>query len=273
MVKPKATIRPYKPDDEKLVRFTFGKAIMEGLAVANKRAALHPFTLSIWVAISCVMIQFMAWWPNTQHGWIGWLSPLPAFGCWGVPILFALDWLHRPYFEDLTTDVLHRPDVADIQKYYSRSPSSGLFILEYGTKFIGLVAIDASKDSQSDQSFVKKDEDGKLLADKSKNFYSSGTSSTATIRHFFVDEPYRTSEVQDDLLEFAVRHAFTTTQDVNVIKVSATTLHDYAHRSLGRLGFTVEKHVRKIGVYGWSLDIMSLEKARWKKDESKRSST
>ncbi|KAF9241323.1 hypothetical protein BU15DRAFT_87245 [Melanogaster broomeanus] len=254
MVKPKATIRPYKPDDEKLVRFTFGKAIMEGLAVANKRAALHPFTLSIWVAISCIMIQFMAWWPNTQHGWIGWLSPLPAFGCWGVPILFALDW----YILRLTC--LHRPDVADIQKYYSRSPSSGLFILEYGTKFIGL-------------SFVKKDEDGKLLADKSKNFYSSGTSSTATIRHFFVDEPYRTSEVQDDLLEFAVRHAFTTTQDVNVIKVSATTLHDYAHRSLGRLGFTVEKHVRKIGVYGWSLDIMSLEKARWKKDESKRSST
>lgn len=37
MVEPKAIIRTYKPDDEKLVKFMLGLAAMEGLAVANKR--------------------------------------------------------------------------------------------------------------------------------------------------------------------------------------------------------------------------------------------
>ncbi|KAF9229336.1 hypothetical protein BS17DRAFT_792287 [Gyrodon lividus] len=273
MVEPKATIRLYRSDDEKLVKFTLGKAVMEGLAIANRRAAFHLLTLSIWVGLSCIMTQLLGWWPRPEHGWIGWLSPLPAFGCWGVPILFAIDWINRPYFEELTSDVLHRPDVADIQKYYTRSPSSGLFILEYGSKFIGLIAIDASTDSRSGQSFVKKNRDGKFLADKSKDFYSKGTSSTATIRHFYVEEPFRKSEVQNDLLEFAARHVFTMAQDVKGLETSATSLLDYVYKSLSELGFTVQKHVGKIGVYGWRLDIMSLEKARWNKDESKRSSS
>ncbi|KIK82928.1 hypothetical protein PAXRUDRAFT_153398 [Paxillus rubicundulus Ve08.2h10] len=272
MVDHEAVIRPYRSDDEKLVKFTVGKAVMEALAVANRRAAFHPLTLSVWVAASCIMIQSLGWWPEPEHGWLGWLSPLPAFGCLGFAILFALDWINRPYFEELTSDVLHRPDLADIHKYYARSPSSGIFILEYGSRFIGLIAIDASTDSRSNQSFVKKTEDGKFFADKSKDFYSKGTTSTATIRHFYVEEPFRKSEVQNDLLQFAARHAFTMAEDVQGLETLATPLLDYVYRSLGELGFTVEKHISKVGVYGWTLDLMSLEKVRWKEDEGKRPS-
>lgn len=41
MAEPKAIIRTYKPDDEKLVKFTFGLAAMEGLTVANRKSRLE----------------------------------------------------------------------------------------------------------------------------------------------------------------------------------------------------------------------------------------
>jgi hypothetical protein len=45
MVEHEAVIRPYRSDDEKLVKFTVGKAIMEALAVANRRGA--PFLIPL----------------------------------------------------------------------------------------------------------------------------------------------------------------------------------------------------------------------------------
>lgn len=167
---------------------------------------------------------------------------------------------------------MHRPDFADLQKYYARSPSSGIFILEYGSKFVGLIAIDASKDSQSDQALVKKTEKGYILVDKTKNFYSEGTSSVANIRHFYVEERFRKSNVQQDMLAFAARHVFTTTQDVKVLKASATPLLDYKYNCLRNLGFSVEKQAGKLGVLGWRIDAMSMERARWERDQNKDSS-
>lgn len=166
---------------------------------------------------------------------------------------------------------MHRPDFANLQKYYARSPSSGLFILEYDNNFIGLVAIDASKDSQSEQVFVKKTEHGHILADQTKNFYSSGTSSVATIRHFYVEERFRKSNVQQDMLAFAARHAFTMAQDIKVLNASGTPLLGYKYNSLRELGFSVGKQIGKLGILGWKVDEMSLERARWERDQSKDS--
>lgn len=168
---------------------------------------------------------------------------------------------------------MHRPDFANLQKYYARSPSSGLFILEYDSKFVGLVAIDASKDSQSEQGFVKKTKQGhNILADKTKNFYSSGTSSVATIRHFYVEERFRKSNVQQDILAFAARHVFTMTKDVKSLKVSATPLLGYKYGCLHESGFSVEKQAGKLGILSWRVDAMSLERARWERNWSKDSS-
>lgn len=168
---------------------------------------------------------------------------------------------------------MRRPDFANLQKYYGRSPSSGLFILEYGGKFIGIVAIDASKDSQSEESFVKKTEQGHILADQTKNFYTSGTSSVASIRHFYVEEQFRKSNVQQDILAFAARHVFTTAQDVKVLKSLATPLLGYKYDSLRELGFSIEKQAGKLGIFGWKVDAMSLERARWETEKGKESST
>ncbi|KAG9314404.1 hypothetical protein JVU11DRAFT_5201 [Chiua virens] len=272
MVEPRAIIRPYKPDDEKLVKFTLGLAAMEGLAVANRQAAFHPLTLSLWVALSCIMIQLLHWWPKQEYGWLGWLLPLPAFGCWGVPVLFAIDWINRPYFEEVATDLMHRADFADL-KYYARSPSSGLFILEYGDKFVGLVAIDASTDSQSEERIVKKNKKGRIqVVDKHRDFYSTGTSSVATIRHFFVEERFRKSDVQQDILEFAARHVFSKSKQVKILKASSTPLVGYKYNAFRKLGLSVEKQSGKVGILGWRVDMMSLERAKWEENQNKESS-
>ncbi|KAH7883638.1 hypothetical protein F5I97DRAFT_1813751 [Phlebopus sp. FC_14] len=269
MVEPQARIRPYHPDDEKLVKFTIGKAAMEGLAVANRRAAMHPLTVSIWIALSCIMVELLGWWPKPEFGQLGFLSPLPAFGCWGVPILFAIDWINRPYFEELVTDVLHRPDLADIEKYYTRSRSSGFFILEHDNNFIGFIAVDASKDSQSVHSLIKKGEEGKVVQPNLKDLLSDGTSSMATIRHFYVEEPYRKAGAQDDLLRFALRHSFTSTDDVRSIQTTTSPLLGYVQRSVRDFGFRVERTDGEIGVYRWTLETVNLDKVRWDEKEKK----
>jgi len=40
---PNAQIRPYRPDDDKVVKFALGMAHTEGLAVANRRGMCFLF--------------------------------------------------------------------------------------------------------------------------------------------------------------------------------------------------------------------------------------
>ncbi|KAI6162218.1 hypothetical protein EDD17DRAFT_1729142 [Pisolithus thermaeus] len=258
MAAPNAQIRPYKLKDEKVVKFAIGKALMEGLTIANRRAVFHPFTLTMWVALSCIMIQYFSWWPNPEHGFLRFFSAVPAFACWAVPILAWIDWINRPYFEDATSDALHNLDVANIEEYYALSPSSGFFVLEYDGSIIGLVAIDASKNSQSNQSFK---EHNKVKEQK------RGTSSVAVIRHFYVEELFRKSNVQDDLVAFAVRHAFNSSGDVKEIRVVTSSLLGYVQESFGKLGFRIEGITTMKGVYSWTARTMNLRKTDWTKDK------
>ncbi|KAJ7706122.1 hypothetical protein B0H17DRAFT_1035808 [Mycena rosella] len=216
---PSATIRPFsKERDDKVAHFMVAKASMESLAAANRRAYYHPIILSIWVGISCAFIEYMQWWPNPQLSPLTYLSPLPAFASVFVPIMFLIDWLNRPYFEKLTQDVLRAPDMRDIQEYYSRSPASGFWIIDYDNRFVGLIAIDAS------------------IEDTSSNNRKATTSETATIRHFYVQEPYPAAGIQDDLLSHAI------------IKAPDSPLVPYARKSLKEAGF---------------LGIRSLQRAVW----------
>lgn len=258
MAAPNAQIRPYKLKDEKVVKFAIGKALMEGLTVANRRAVFHPFTLSMWVALSCIMIQYFGWWPNPEHGFLGFFSVVPAFACWAVPILALIDWINRPYFEDATSKALHCLDVANVEEYYARSPSSGFFVLEYDGSIIGLVAIDASKDSQSNQSFK---EHNKVKGQK------RGTSSVAVIRHFYVEELFRKANVQDDLVAFAVRHAFDSSGDVKDIRVVTSSLLGYVQESLGKFRFKMDGITRMKGVYSWTTGAMNLRRTDWIKEK------
>ncbi|KAF9822227.1 hypothetical protein IEO21_00221 [Rhodonia placenta] len=157
--------------------------------------------------------------------------------------MFLCDWLNRPTFEDRAQDDLRRPDLVDIPSYYSRSPSSGLWILELGDKFVGLIALDASSDSTSTETISTsappvKTRDGKVK-------YTKGTSSTATIRHFYVEELYRPAGIQHDLLTHAVRMAFSRDPKVQTIRASDTPLKPYVSEALRQARFQLEAKTEK----------------------------
>ncbi|EGN92965.1 hypothetical protein SERLA73DRAFT_116601 [Serpula lacrymans var. lacrymans S7.3] len=264
MAEKPACIRTLQPSDEKLVRFMIGKSIMEPLADANRRAVFHPLVISIWVALSSVMVQLLGWWPKPEYGWMTYLAPLPAFGSWGVAILFFLDWFNRPYFEDLLTLTLRKPDVGKIQEHYSLSPSSGFFILEYGGDFVGLIGIDASKESLQEKTIASM---GERLDSKNK-----ATSRIATIRHFHVEPPFRKAKIQNDLLKHALDHAFGASKTVQKVDGTDSPLVPYKTNCFKENGFGIEKTEGKLGLFGWALNLRTVDRATWEKAKKTRDS-
>ncbi|KAJ3507709.1 hypothetical protein NLJ89_g6151 [Agrocybe chaxingu] len=228
-----ARIRPYEPADKTLVQFMVSKANLQGLAVANNKVYTHPVTIAIWVALSSVFIHLMNWWPASLHGFMGYLKPIPAFASTAVPVMFFVDWINRPYFESLTQDVLRYTDMSDIPGYYSRSPASGLWLLEFGNTFVGLIGMDASPP--------------KKITGEQK------VPHTALVRHFHVEESFRRSNVQDDLLDYAVKHAFNTDPKLERIEATDSPLVPYLRTCLRAAGFELDHHTKKIGILQWNL--------------------
>ncbi|KAJ7038144.1 hypothetical protein C8F04DRAFT_1089685 [Mycena alexandri] len=238
-----ASIRPITDSDDTLIRFMVAKIYMGQLAAANRRAYAHPLVLAVWLGLSCVFVEYMHWWPKPRHGFIGYLTPFPAFASVLVPIMFLIDWVNRPYFEKLTQDALRAPDMKNITSYYSRSPASGFWIVDYGERFVGLIAIDAST-----------------------NPLASQTSQTAVIRHFFVQDPYPASGIQDDLLSHAVHQCFNANSGiVQRIIADDSPLVPYVRTSLKEAGFVLERHTQTVGAFRWKLGMRSLDRDVWEK--------
>ena len=153
--------------------------------------------------------------------------------------------INRPYFEDQAQEVLRAPDLHDISAHYSRDPGSGFWLLQYGDEIIGLIAVDASN---------KPD---KSSASKSKGI-------TATIRHFYVSEEYRSANTQEDLLEHAVKHAFSSNPKVQRIEAFDSPLVPYLRTCLRNAGFQLDHNTKKVGLFRWSLGVRYLNRNGWK---------
>ncbi|KAI0669948.1 hypothetical protein C8Q78DRAFT_1154555 [Trametes maxima] len=268
MVEPTARIRSVQTADEKLVRFIVGKSEMEPIAVANRKMYANPLVLALWVGLSSVFVQYMNWWPKPEeHGFMGYLSPIPAFGSLSFVFMFGIDWLNRWGFEDRSAHVLRRPDLIDIPAYYSRSPSSGFWILEYGDRFVGMIALDASLDAEADAQVelgtIKKDRTGQVKMSK-------GTAKIATIRHFYVDEPYRLVGMQDDLLEHALEHAFSADTKLEGVRAAESPLRRYIGDALRKHGFELEKKTERVGALRWQDSLRILNRSRWSRSSEKQ---
>ncbi|KIP11990.1 hypothetical protein PHLGIDRAFT_27606 [Phlebiopsis gigantea 11061_1 CR5-6] len=259
-----AKIRPYQPngDDQRLARFTVAKARMEGLAVANRKTYVDPRFLAVWVALASLLIQYLNWWPNPSLPWWTYLRPIPAFAAFLVPLMFIVDLSNRPYFDAETQKVLHQIDILDFHAYYARSPASGFWILEYGKKFVGLIAIDASLDSTSDKTVVSNGNPSQVAAVQ-KETSKRGTSEVATIRHFYVMEEYRSTLMQEDLLHFAVQQTFSMDRKVKKIKAADSTLEPWGGAAMTKEGFTTEKQLGKMGILGWAIRSRVLTREKW----------
>jgi len=160
--------------------------------------------------------------------------------------------------ESVAEKVLRRIDLLNIQSYYARSPASGLWLLEYGDKLIGLIAIDASPDATYDELFTEqKPEVLKARLNK------KGTSRVATIRHFFTEEAFKRVNIEDDLLQFAVESTFKD-RSVNAIRTLASPLRPGILSSLRRNKFSKGDRVETVGILGWEVNWYTLERSQWK---------
>ena len=165
--------------------------------------------------------------------------------------------MNRPFFEEATQELLKRPDMRDIQVHYSRSPASGFWVLEFGNKFIGIIAIDASPESSH-------------TSRRGKNYEGKGiTSPVPILRHLYVDEPYRAIGMQKDLIDHAVRHTFTSSTVVQSIEAADSPLIQYIRLGLREAGFELRKNTKTVGLLGWKLGGRMLERATWEKSTKK----
>ena len=160
---------------------------------------------------------------------------------------------NRNDFEKRAQEILRRQDAVDA-RYYAKASGSGLWIVEYGKKFVGLIAMDA-KGLEDDQKDIKSGKNVSKRTDRQPT--------QATIRHFYVDEPYRSTGVQDDLLAHAIRHTFET-QSIVTIKAEGNPLIPYVQKALRSAGFVQGDKLRSLGLFKWKLYEMVLDKARWK---------
>ncbi|KAG6902893.1 hypothetical protein C0995_010063 [Termitomyces sp. Mi166 len=240
-----AKIRRFVPSDDKLVRFVIGKAAMESLAVANRRAYMHPVVIAAWMLLSYTILNFMDLWPVQKDGFMGYLRPIPIMAASTVPIMFLIDWFNRPGFEQAAQEVLRGPDMNDMLTHYSRHPASGMWICEFGDLFVGLIALDANSE---------------IIATNEKKSPTS-----AIIRHFYIDEVYRSSGIQDDLLAHALRMAFDAEPALKAVSACDSQLIPYVRNCLRDASFVLEENMKKIGVFGWQLEKRSLFREEWEK--------
>lgn len=174
--------------------------------------------------------------------------------------------LNRPSIEENTEKTLRRPDLYKIDQYYTRSPSSGLYLLTISDKIIGLIALDASKSSTSESSIAPASA-APSATERKQMLESKGTASIATIRHFFVEEPYRPAKPEDDLLKLAVRRAFEGDKTVDRVRALGGRLRPTVEESLRRNGFVPGEKEGTLGFFKWETRWYTLTKKAWEATE------
>jgi len=150
--------------------------------------------------------------------------------------------------------VLRHGDLSDVQEYYSQTAASGFWLLEYGDTFVGLIAVDATQASRKE----KKTSQGETRPPR-----------TALIRHFYVEEAFRGSNIQNDLLKHAVSHAFEKDAKLERIEAPDSPLVSYLRPCLRSAGFELDHHTKKVGFLRWNLGTRYLERKDWNKWDSK----
>jgi GNAT superfamily N-acetyltransferase len=135
-----------------------------------------------------------------------------------------------------------------------------MWILEYDGLFVGLIGLDAAPPSNAST---------KTPNTRNRSRIASVTAERAEIRHFYVEEPYRKTNVQDDLLQHALTQAFEN-GNVKTVGAVASGLQSYISKSLVRAGFKYEDVVKKVGTLGWKIENMVLAREDWERRQGEK---
>ncbi|CAE6468876.1 unnamed protein product [Rhizoctonia solani] len=227
---PDIIIRPFdSKKDTKEVQMLVGMSAMEQLAIANRKSYSHPLLISVWVVFASVIIQVFHLWPSdSEPGWLGYLSPLPPIAGAAVPVLFAMDWLHRPHFEEMLKFRIKAFTKAALLSEPKSVSNKPLFlVMEYKNIPIGCAA---------------------LLPCDVKN-----TRPCYRLAHFHVDSPYRRAGVGHDLLSRVVQDL----ASADIIAVT-TPLTPYVAECLRGVGFKPNQE---------AVQLWNTERAKFDMDE------
>lgn len=208
-----------------------------------------------------------------------------------VPLMFLVDWsvhdglssipqvshsfsrFNRSAFEEKALDILRRRDLVDIPSYYSRSPSSGFWVLQYGKSVVAFIAVDASLDSTSDKAIPAASPPASGVSSPAPDTsnimdFTKGTSAVARIRHLYVEEPYRASAIalQEDLLTHALRNAFSE-KNIQTVVAEESPLLPYIGQALHRKRFKLQQRAGTVGIMKWQLSKRVLDRKDWQREE------
>jgi hypothetical protein len=133
--------------------------------------------------------------------------------------------------------------------YYTRSGTAGrgLWLLDFGDKFIGLVALD------------RESSDGEGNSGKGGD--------TATVRHLYVEEAYRSTEVQDDLLRHALGVAFGV-PDVQRVVLRSDGVQRYVDECAKRCALRAVDRGDAFGLRGWRPLTWEISREQWTSSSS-----
>lgn len=162
---------------------------------------------------------------------------------------------NRPQFLHELQRALTAPDLDDISKYYSRSPSSGFWLLRHGKRFVGMLAVDATPS--------EKHPSAKSPALNDATLHNQTTSSTATIRHFYIHSPYRNRKLEQDVLLIALRSTFRSSPAVQQVQIVDSPFASNVRESLRWAGFKRQNAIKSIGVFRWRYAIYTLSRERF----------
>lgn len=115
-------------------------------------------------------------------------------------------------------------------------------MLEYEGRNIGILALDAS------------DPNGENIKNPQPH--------KATIRHFYVADPYRQTGVHEDLLVHALNQAFTS-PDVSSVEANYSMLTPYIKKTLISHGFKISTSHRNGLFVSWEVGTAVLQRAVW----------
>ncbi|CAE7088709.1 unnamed protein product [Rhizoctonia solani] len=231
---PDIIIRPFDLKDTKEVQMLVGMSAMEQLAVANRKSYFHPLLISIWVVFASILIQVFRLWPtDSGPGWLNYLSPIPPIAGTAVPFLFAMDWLHRPHFEDMLKFRIKAFTKAALLSRTQSSSKKPLFlVMEYKKTPIGC-AILLPRDGENTRPCYR-------------------------LAHFHVDSPYRRAGVGHDLLSHVAQDLAKAKADIIAV---TSPLTPYVTECLRGVGFKPDQE---------AIQIWDTEKAKNDLDEQGR---
>ncbi|MBW0511959.1 hypothetical protein O181_051674 [Austropuccinia psidii MF-1] len=225
---PSASIRPYEHvKDFKFIKFLIGSAILSKTGAANQDLFWSTPFIYLWSIGFTIHTAFRLLFSSDSSHRLGILSPqslaleiicrLPIFVAPPLVLLLLFNWSHRNHFNSILIQTFSQDDLSDPVRYYQKNDQSGIWILDYDGRQLGVIAVDLIDGEPDD-----------ILADRK----------TMMIRHLAIAIDFKSVGIELDLLIHVLSSAFCLESSIERVAIRLTTpFNTYHIGTLKQLGF------------------------------------